>query len=178
MTKSILISAALLLGIATVLGWSFELPRLEETVGVYQLLFKGAMIGGAFGALLGFMLALKEKRFIGKFQAFSSSLLLFTVFAALVAHWSNRSLTDDQFSIEEMTVKQVTATWKDRGLSRQELSAPPDGYYIFVETEQGTIRLLREGSTPPEIGPSRTIQVQKQEGYWGYPLYSISSNNN
>ncbi len=174
MTKPILISGALVLAIATVIGWSFELQLLEETVGGYQLLFKGALIGGAVGALIGFVLAVKEKKIIAKFQSFASSLLLFTLLAALLAHWSNRSLTNDEFSVEEMSVKQVTATWKDRGLSRQELSSPPDGYYIFVETDEGTIRLLREGSAPPDIGPSRTIQVQKQEGYWGYPLYSIS----
>jgi hypothetical protein len=178
MTKPILISAAVLLSIATVIGWSFELPRLEETVGVYHLLFKAALIGGALGTLLGFILAVKERRFIAKFQAFASSLLLFTFLTSLIAHWSNRYLTEDQFSTEQLRVKQVTATWKDRGLSRQELSSPPDGYYIFVETDEGTIRLLREGSAAPDIGPSRTIEVRKQDGYWGYPLYSILPDNN
>jgi len=174
MKKPLLISGAVLLGIASVIGWSFELPRLEGTVGAYDLLFRGAIVGGAVGCFVGFFLALKEKRIIGKFQAFASSFLLCTILATLIAHYSNRTFIDGEPTVEFMPVKQVTATWKDRGLSRAELSSPPDGYYVFVETDEGTIRLFQEGSLAPDIGPARSIAVQKQVGYWGYPLYSIS----
>ena len=174
MKKPFLISGAVLLGIAAVIGWAFELPLVEGTVGAYDLLFRGAIVGGAAGCLIGFFLAIKEKRFIGKFQAFASSFLLCTILAALIAHYSNRTFINDDPTVELMPVKQVTATWKDRGLSRAELSSPPDGYYVFVETDEGTIRLYQAGSLAPEIGPARSIFVQKQVGYWGYPLFSIS----
>ena len=174
MKKPLLISGAVLLGIITMFGWSFELPRLEETVGAYSLLFKGALLGVSFGALLGFYLATKENSLIARFQSFASSILIFTLLTALLAHYTNRSFSKEEPATELMPVKQVTATWKDRGLSRHELSSPPDGYYIFVETDEGTIRLLSEGAVVPDIGPSRSIAVQKQMGYWGYPRYSIS----
>lgn len=174
MKKPLLISGAVLLGLAVVFGWSFELPRLEETVDGYDLLFKGALAGGALGLVIGVFLATKEKTFIAKFQSFASSLLLFTLLAAFLAHYSNRTIIDGEPTVEFMPVKQVTATWKERGLSRAELSSPPDGYYIFVETDEGTIRLYRDGGLAPDIGPSRSVLVRKEVGYWGYPRYSIS----
>jgi len=174
MKKPLLISGAVLLGLIAVFGWSFELQRTEETVGAYNLIFKGALVGCAFGALLGFYLATKEHSFIARFQSFASSLLIFSLLASLFAHYSNRSFVTEEPVTAFMTVKQVTATWKDLGLTRQELSSPPDGYYIFVETDKGTIRLFSEGAIAPDIGPSRSISVEKQIGFWGYPRYSIS----
>ncbi|MFK8058130.1 MAG: hypothetical protein AB8F78_18535 [Saprospiraceae bacterium] len=174
MKKPILISGAVLLGFVTMIGWSFELPRLEETVGAYDLLFRGALLGLVLGATIGLLLAVKERSLISKFQSFATALILFTLVVSLLGHFTNRTFPSGEPSIEYMPVKQVTATWKGKGVTRQQLSSPPDGYYIFVETDEGTIRLLQEGRTPPDIGPSRTIEVIKEVGYWGYPRYSIS----
>jgi len=175
MKKPVLISGAVSLGLATMFGWSFELPQLEETVGAYQLLFRGALLGLGIGILIGLFLALKEDSFIARFQSFATSIILFTLAASLAGHYTNRVFSKVEPVIEIMTVKQVTATWNGRGLTRQQLSSPPDGYYVFVETDQGTIRLLQEGSTPPDIGPSRSISVLREEGIWGYLRYSIST---
>jgi len=175
MKKPFLISGALILAILTIVGWSFELPLLEETVGVYDLLFNCALLGGGLGCLVGFVLAVKEETIIAKFQSFASSLLLFTVLVALLGHFSNRVFASESTSMAHLNVKQVTASWEGQTFSRQELHTPPDGYYIFVETDDGTVRLFQEGSVAPDIGPSRTVPVIKRDGYWGDPRYSISS---
>jgi len=174
MKKPILIYGAILLALLSIVGWSFELPLLEETVGSYDLVFKGALIGAGIGSVIGFILAVKESSFILKFQSFASSALLFTLIFALVGHFTNRTLASDDSTVVYMNVKQITATWEDQGILRQELNTPPDGHYIFVETDDGTVRLFKEGSAAPEIGPSRTVPVKKREGFWGYPRYSIS----
>jgi len=43
-----------------------------------------------------------------------------------------------------------------------------------AETDIGTVRLYQKGSEAPDIGPSRTLPVSKRDGFWGYPRYTIS----
>lgn len=173
MTKPILISAGLLLGILTTLGWAFELPLLDGTINVGQLLSDAALYGALAGMLVGLVASRAARSFLGKFQITASSILLCTALVTLLAHYTNRSFGTASEEVTALKVKEVTKSWSGRGVSREQLLSPPDGYYIFFESPSGLIRLFQEGAEAPDIGPSRQLPVVTNEGYWGYPRYRL-----
>lgn len=170
-----MIIAGLVAGIAITLGWAFELPLLDGTVDVGTLISDAVLYGAAAGLLLGLVLARSATTAIGKFQVVASSVLLLSAGTALLAHYTNRKLTESEARISELPVKEVTKTWAGRGVSRLQLSMPPDGYYIFFETPSGLIRLRQDGATAPDVGPTRMLPVITNEGYWGYVRYRLPS---
>lgn len=173
MSRPILISSALVLGIITTVGWAFEIPFIDGTVGSSDLIYHGAFIGAIIGLLVGVAAAFKGKTFIGKFQAIASSIIVCTGLFGLLAHYTNRTIGSGNPVPAELRVKQVTKMWKGRGLSLDQYENAPDGYYLFFETEDGLIRLHKVGPDAPDIGPTRTLPVLKEPGYWGYPRYSL-----
>ena len=171
--RSILILSGLALGIAATVGWAFEIPLLDGTVDVSELLADGVTIGASLGLAVGIVLATAARSKLGKFQTVASTILLSTALVTLLAHVTNRTLGDLEAQTVELKVKEVTKTWSGRGLSREVLDGPPDGYYIFFETPDGLIRLLQPGGEAPEITASRRLPVVVNQGFWGYPRYSL-----
>ncbi len=174
MSKPVLISSALVLAIVATLGWSFELPHVDSTVGGSKLLSDAALLGAGIGLLAGLGLAFSARSAIGKFQTVATSILLGTALITWLAHYTNRVLDAGHPEEVQLRVKQVTKMWNGRGLSREQLNSSPDGYYVFVETEHGLLRLHQDDPIAPDVGPSRTIPVLREPGYWGYPRYSLS----
>lgn len=173
MRDSVLVTGALLLGIGCVGGWALEIPYVDQTVGVGQLLYDGAVSGVGIGIVVGIALAARARTFIGRFQAFAVSVLLGAATFSLGAHATNRLLAAGDAEVVHLRVKEVRKEWSGRGLTREALDSPPDGYYVFVETDAGLVRLHRAGGDPPEVGPSRTLPILREPGYWGYPRYSL-----
>lgn len=173
MSRPILISSALIVGIATMVGWAFEIPYIDGTIGAPELIYSGAIAGAIIGFLVGVAAAFKGKTFIGKFQAIASSIIVFTGLFSLLAHYTNRTIGIGNPEATELPVKQVTKMWNGRGLSLDQYENAPDGYYLFFETEDGLIRLHKVGPEAPDVGPTRTLPVLKEPGYWGYPRYSL-----
>lgn len=174
MRDSVLISGALLLGLACVLGWAFEIPRVDQTINAGQLIYQGALGGAAVGLLVGVALAFRARTAIGKFQSLAVSLLLGAASFSLAAHASNRLMGAGEPSTLELRVKEIRKEWSGRGVSREALEGgDPDGYFVFVETEEGLVRLHQTGGSRPRVGPSRTVTVRKEPGFWGYPRYSL-----
>ncbi len=173
-SKSILIIFALLVGIATILGWAFEIPEVDGTLGADELLTNSAFYGSILGGTIGFALSFTAKTGIGRFQAVGSSIVLCTAAVALLAHYTNRTLGgDDAVETVPLRVREVTAFRSGRGITREALNGPPEGYYVFVETPEGPVRLQHAGEQP-NVGPDRSINVLRRPGYWGYPRYEIS----
>ena len=173
MRDSVLVSGALLLGIGCVGGWAFEIPYVDQTVGAGQLLYDGALVGAGVGVAVGLALALRARTFIGRFQAFAVSVLLGAIACSLGAHATNRLLAAEGAEVVHLRVKEIRKEWSGRGLTREALAGQPDGYYVFVETDAGLVRLHQPRGAPPAVGPSRTLPILREPGYWGYPRYSI-----
>lgn len=175
MRDSILITGALLLGIGCVAGWAYEVPYVDQTIGAGELIYDGALLGACVGFAVGVVLAVRARSFIGRFQALAVSLLLGATTFALGAHLSNRLLDDGPPEAVELRVKEIRKQWSGRGLTREALDAQPDGYFVFVETADGLVRLHQDGGDKPDVGPSRTITVVREPGFWGYPRYRMPS---
>ena len=173
MRDSVLITGALLLGLASVAGWAFEVSYVDQTVDAGELIYDGALLGAGVGLIVGLGLAWRARSFIGRFQSLAVSLLLGAVTFSLAAHATNRLLDAGEADVVELRVKEIRKDWSGRGLTREALEGPPDAYYVFVETEDGLLRLRQDGGRKPEVGPSRTIPIVREPGYWGHPRYSI-----
>lgn len=173
MRDSYLIIAALLLGVGCVAGWSAEIPYVDQTIGSGQLIYDGALLGACVGFAVGVLLAIRARTFIGRFQALSVSLLLGAASFALGAHATNRLFDEGEREVVELRVKEIRKEWSGRGLTREAIESQPDGYFVFVETDDGLVRLHQDGGEKPEVGPSRTITVVREPGYWGYPRYRM-----
>jgi len=165
------------LGLAATVGWAFEIPYVDGTVGASELIAQGAFAGAVVGTVIGILLAFSPPTFLGKFQTLATSIIVSTVLLALLAHFTNRTLSGGETRTDHMLVKQVTKTWSGRGLSESNLTAPPDGYYVFIETPEGLLRLLSDGIEAPDVGPSRTVPVIVEPGYWGYPRYTLAASD-
>ena len=174
MLRKGLIALAFLIGIGCIVGWAFEIPRIDATVGVGLLIVRAATIGAGVGFVLGMVISMASKTFIGRFQAVATSVVLCTVVGPLLGHYTNRALSREAAQVMDLPVKQVTSEFKGRGVSRDALEAGPDAYSIYVETEDGLVRLRQQGGEAPDIGPSRTLPVLRNPGYWGYPLYALA----
>ena len=173
MSRIILIVLALSIGIACIIGWSFEVPRVDGTVDVGLLIIRAATIGAAVGFVVGLGIAFTAKTFLGRFQAIATAVILLTIATPLLAHYTNRTLSADEAVVIELPVKQVTSEYSGRGLTRDALDAGPDAFSIYVETEDGLIRLRQTDGERPEVGATRTLPVLRNPGYWGYPLYAL-----
>ena len=174
MLRKGLIALAFLIGIGCIIGWAFEIPRIDGTIDVGLLIVRAATIGAGVGFVLGVVISLSSKTFIGRFQAVATSVILCTVGGPLLGHYTNRAFSREDVQIMDLPVKQVTSEFSGRGVSRDALEAGPNAYSIYVETEDGLVRLRQQGGEAPEIGPSRTLPVLRNPGYWGYPLYALA----
>lgn len=173
MWQKFLIVLAFVLSIAALVGWSFEASYVAGTVDVDDLLYKAATWGSISGAVLGFLLAIKAKSLIGRFQVVAVSVLIVTAISTLLAHYLNRSLGGDQQETVYLPVKQVTGNWRGRGISKDALEQP-DGYFIYFETTDAEpLRLYRSDPEAPDVGPSRMLPVLHNPGYFGYPRYDL-----
>ena len=173
MSRPLLISLALALALATALLWSFEIPRIDATVGAGTLIRVGAGIGAVVGVLTALFGAPAARSGIGKVQTVLSGLLVGAGLGGVLAHYTNRALPTDDPALVPLAVKQVTKTWSGRGVTADALEAGPEGYYIFVETDDGLVRLFQEGGEAPDIGPSRSVDVLRYPGFWGFPRYTL-----
>ena len=172
-TNKLLILAALVVSIAVVLGWTFEVPEVEGTVGGGELIRNGAAVGAVLGFIVGLGLTFRTSGFIKKFQVLASSVLVSTAALSLLAHLSNRKFGTEDAHVQNLRVKQVTKTWSGRGLSTDDLLSPPDGYFVFVESDEGLVRLFQPGPSAPEVGATRDLPVRVTPGLWGYPRYEL-----
>ena len=169
-----LVILALLTGVAAVIGWSFELPRVDGTVDAGTLIIEAATIGAGIGLFIGILGSFLSRSFLGKFQTVATAVIILTIITPLLAHVTNRELATEQTEEIQLPVKQVTAEWSGRGLTRDALSQGAEGYSIYVEAEEGLIKLHKVGAEAPEIGATRSLPVYRNPGYWGYPLYSLA----
>ena len=174
MLRAALVTLALAVGIGSIVGWAFEIPRIDGTVDAGELVIRAGTYGAAFGLVVGLALSFLAERFIGKFQNVATAILLCTVAAPLLALVSNRLLSADQTEVVELPVKQVTAEWSGRGLTREALDAPAEAYSVYVEAPEGLTRLRQEGGPEPVVDATRTLPVRRNPGYWGYPLYELA----
>ncbi len=174
MLRSALVVLAFLGGVACVIGWSLELPTVDATVNAGELIIRAATVGAGAGLVVGLLSCLALETFLGRFQAIATAIILFTIGAPLLALVTNRSLGADQTIELQLPVKQVTAEWSGRGLTREALDQPADGYSIYVETDEGLLRLRQDGGEAPEINATRSLPVFRNPGYWGYPLYELA----
>ncbi len=174
MFKGSLVVLALLAGVACVIGWSIELPLVDATVNAGELIIRAATYGAGSGILVGLLASLPLKTFLGRFQTIATAVIILTVATPLLALVTNRQFGVDQTVELQLPVKQVTAEWSGRGLTREALDQPADGYSIYVETDEGLLRLRQAGGEAPEITATRSLPVFRNPGYWGYPLYELA----
>ena len=174
MLRAALVTLALVVGIGSIVGWALEIPHVDGTVDAGELILRAGTYGAAFGFVIGLALSFLAERFIGKFQNVATAILLCTIAAPLIALVSNRRLSADATELIELPVKQVTAEWSGRGLTREALDAPAEAYSIYVEAPEGLTRLRQEGGPKPVIDATRTLPVYRNPGYWGYPLYALA----
>lgn len=174
MLRASLVVLALLAGAACVIGWTVEMPTVDATVNSGELIFQAVTVGAGAGLILGILMSLPLKTFLGRFQTIATTIIILTVGTPLLALVTNRSFGADATEELELPVKQVTAEWSGRGLTRESLDQPADGYSIFVETEEGLLRLRQRGGEAPEITATRSLPVYRNPGYWGYPLYELA----
>ena len=174
MLRAALIITALLVGVGAIIGWSFELPRVDATVDGGTLVVNAATIGAGIGLVVGIGLSLLADRFIGRFQNVATAVLLFAVSVPLLALVSNRILSADETEVVELPVKQVTEEWSGRGLTRESLESGAEAYSVYVETPEGLTRLRQSGGPAPVIDATRKVPVYRNPGYWGYPLYALA----
>ena len=170
--RGALITAAVLAGFGIAAGWYLEAGELDATVGSASLLYDAALYGTIVGFVGGSLLSFSARSILGKLQTVALTVLLCAVGGPLLAHYTNRAFGGGPERLA-LPVKQVTATWAARGLTREAPQAPPDGYLVFVETGEGTVRLFRSGGEKPQVGPTRSVEVLREPGYWGYPRYSL-----
>ena len=174
MLRATLITLAFAIGIGSIVGWAYEIPHVDGTVDAGSLVVEAGTYGAAAGLVLGLILSLLAKRFIGKFQNVATAILLLTVATPLLALITNRRLSQGATETLELPVKQVTAEWSGRGLTREAAEGSAEGYSIYVEAPEGLTRLRQEGGPPPVIDATRTLPVYRNPGYWGYPLYALA----
>ena len=174
MLRATLVTLAVATGIASVIGWALEIPRIDGTVDAGALVFRAGTYGAAAGLLVGLALSTLAKRVIGKFQNVATSILLLAVAAPLLALVTNRHFSAGETEVLALPVKQVTAEWSGRGLTREALDGPAEGYSIYVEAPEGLTRLRQDGGPAPVIDATRTLPVERNPGYWGYPLYRLA----
>ena len=174
MLRIILVALAFVIGIGSVVGWTFELPRVDGTVDGGELIVRAATYGAIAGLVVGIGLSFLATRFIGRFQNVATSMLLLTVATPLLAMVTNRKLSADDTEVVDLPVKQVTAEWSGRGLTRDALAAEAEGYSVYVEAPEGLTRLRQVGGAAPVIDATRRVPVYRNPGYWGYPLYELA----
>lgn len=174
MLRTALVTLAFAIGIATAIGWAFEMPRVDATVDAGELIVRSATYGAIAGGAIGLALSFMAKTFIGRFQNLATSVVLLTVAAPLLALVTNRTLAADETEVIYVPVKQVTAEWSGRGLTREALDGEAEGYSIYIEAPEGLTRLRRSGGPAPVIDATRELPVYRNPGYWGYPLYALA----
>ncbi len=174
MLRGSLVVLALVAGIACIVGWTVELPTVDATVNAGELIIKSATYGAGTGFVIGLICSFLSRSFLARFQAIATAVILCTVAAPLLALITNRKLGAPATVEQQLPVKQVTAEWSGRGLSRETLDQPADGYSIYVETPEGLLRLRQQGGEAPEITATRSLPVYRNPGYWGYPLYELA----
>ena len=109
MLRIALVTLAFLIGVGSIVGWTFELPRVDATVNGGELVIRAATYGAIAGLVVGVGLSFLADRFIGRFQNVATSILLLSVATPLLAMVTNRKLSADETAIVELPVKQVTA---------------------------------------------------------------------
>lgn len=174
MTRIVLVTLAFGIGIGSAVGWSLELPRVDATVDAGELIISAATYGAIAGFVVGLGLSFMAKTFIGRFQNIATSILLLSVATPLLAMITNRELAEDDTELIELPVKQVTAEWSGRGLTREALDGEAESYSIYVEAPEGLTRLRQSGGSAPVIDATRQLPVYRNPGYWGYPLYALA----
>lgn len=174
MLRPLLVTLAFAIGIACIVGWAFEVPRVDGTVNAGELIVQAATYGAGAGLVIGLALSFLADRFIGRFQNVATSILLLSVAAPLLALITNRKLSAEETVVVELPVKQVTAEWSGRGLTRDAREGDAEGYSVYVEAPEGLTRLRQSGGPAPVIDATRKLPIYRNPGYWGYPLYELA----
>lgn len=174
MLRTGLVSLAFAIGIGSAIGWALEIPRVDATVHASELILRAATYGAIAGFCVGLGLSFMAKTFIGRFQNFATAILLLTIATPLLAMVTNRKLAAHRTELVSLPVKQVTAEWSGRGLTREALDGEAAGYSIYFEAPEGLTRVRQAGGTAPVIDATRELPVYRNPGYWGHPLYALA----